>query len=86
VDDTLRKLGTTTDYQKLNKRTVWIILGWSVIISLLNCCDYIRWRDTYDVLTSIYVTLMLNYCPDINIIDDLIFANILGLVDPVTQT
>ncbi|XP_011050421.1 PREDICTED: uncharacterized protein LOC105143668 [Acromyrmex echinatior] len=79
VDNTLRKLGTTTDYQKLNKRTMWIVLGWSIIVSLLNYCDYIRWRDMHDSLTSIYATLMLNYCPDINIIDDLIFANILGL-------
>ncbi|XP_011705584.1 PREDICTED: uncharacterized protein LOC105460788 [Wasmannia auropunctata] len=78
VDDTLKKLGTTTDYEKLNKRTMWIILGWLVIVSLLNYCDYMRWRDMYDALTSVYATLVLNYCSDINIIEDLIFANILG--------
>ena len=81
MDDTLNKLGTTTDYQKLNKRTMWIVLGWSIIVSLLNYCDYIRWRDIHDSLTSTYATLMLNYCSDINIIDDLIFVNILRLVN-----
>ncbi|XP_071566138.1 uncharacterized protein [Temnothorax nylanderi] len=32
----------------------------------------------HDALSSIYATLILNYCSDINIIDDLIFASILG--------
>ncbi|XP_011868559.1 PREDICTED: uncharacterized protein LOC105562376 [Vollenhovia emeryi] len=78
VDDTLKKLGTTTDYNKLNRRTVWIILGWSVTVSLLNCCEYLRWHDVHDALNSILATLTLNYCSDVNIIDDLIFASILG--------
>lgn len=82
MDETLEKLGTTTNYEKLNKRTVWIILGWSVTISLLNYCDYIRWHHMYDNLISICLTLIVNYCPSINIIDDLIFASILGLVNP----
>lgn len=83
MDETLEKLGTITNYKKLNKRTVWIILGWSVTVSLLNYCDYIRWRFLQnDKLTSVCATLMLNYCPTVNIIDDLIFASILGLVNP----
>lgn len=78
VDETLEKLGTITNYEKLNRKTIWIILGWSVTISLLNYCDYIRWHFMYDNLTSIYLTLILNYCPNINIIEDLIFTRILG--------
>ncbi|XP_024879635.1 uncharacterized protein LOC112459651 isoform X1 [Temnothorax curvispinosus] len=78
VDDTLKKLGSKTDYEKLTRRTVWIILGWFVIVLLLNFCDYIRWYDMHDALSSICATLILNYCSDINIIDDLIFASILG--------
>lgn len=82
MDNTLEQLGIMTDYEKLNKRTVWIILGWSVIVLVLNCGECTRWHDTYDILTSIFLTLVLNYCADITIIDDLIFASILGLVNP----
>lgn len=66
------------DYQKLNKKIVWIILGWSTTVLLLNFNDYIRWRDScHDSLQSTYLTFMLNHCCHINIMNDLIFANIL---------
>lgn len=81
MDDTLKKLGATTDYEKLKKRSVWIILGWFITVLLLNFGDYYRWHKMTDALSSIYATLILNYCSDINIIDDLIFASILGLVN-----
>lgn len=80
MDDTLEKLGTKMDCEKLKRRILWLVLGWTVTALLLNCNDYIRWRDIYNELTSIYLTFMLNYCTHISIIDDLLFASILGLV------
>lgn len=81
MDDTLKKLGVITDYKKFEKRSIWIILGWFVTILLLNFGDYYRWHKMHDALSSVYATLILNYCSDINIIDDLIFTSILGLVN-----
>ncbi|XP_067207071.1 uncharacterized protein [Linepithema humile] len=80
VDDTLEKIGIMTNYQELSKKITRIVLGWSVIALLLNCSDYIRWRDYYDVLTSICLTFMMNFCSHVNIINDLIFASILGYI------
>ncbi|XP_011685776.1 PREDICTED: uncharacterized protein LOC105448732 [Wasmannia auropunctata] len=36
IDNTLLELGTVTDYDKLHKKTMWIILGWFVIVILMN--------------------------------------------------
>ncbi|XP_072754787.1 uncharacterized protein [Anoplolepis gracilipes] len=81
VDNTLEKFETTMN-QKLNKKLIlMVVLGWSAIALLLNYTDYIRWQDTaYNPLKSIYVTFMLCHCSHINIINDLIFASILGYI------
>jgi len=81
VDNTLEELEITMDYQKLSKQIIWIVLGWFAIVLLLSYSDYLRWQNMADnPLKSIYITFILNYCSHINIINDLIFASILGLV------
>lgn len=81
VDNTLEKFETPMDYQKLSKKIIWIVLGWSAIALLLNYCDYMRWQDmVYNPLKSMYISFMLNHCSHISIINDLTFASILGLV------
>lgn len=81
VDDTLENIGIMTNYQELSKKIIRIVLGWFMIALLLNYSDYTRWRDYYDILTSILLTFMMNFCSHINIINDLIFISIVGLVN-----
>ncbi|KAL6433826.1 hypothetical protein ACFW04_005808 [Cataglyphis niger] len=82
VDDTLKNLGTKTDYHKLYIRIVWLILGWSVIVTLLTFLEAICFENQYNYnnTKAIYISFMLNYCSHINFINNLIFINILGLV------
>lgn len=82
VDDTLKKLGTTTDFHKLYTKTIWLILIWITIIILLTYLE-ILWLQNqfdYDIITAIYIISMINYCSHLNFISNLIFVSILGLV------
>jgi len=82
VDDTLLKLGTTTDYNKLRKKTICVILGWSVTIVLMNYSTalYIEYEFGYDIITAMILLFIQNYAFHINAIDDLTTASILALV------
>lgn len=81
MDNTLEKLEITMGNQKLSKIIIWVVLGWFAEVLLLSYCDYLRWQNTiYNPLKSICITFILNHCSHINIINDLIFASILGLV------
>jgi hypothetical protein len=82
VDNTLKQLGITTNYEKLYIRTIWLILGWFIIIIISIYCeaDWLRYEYGYDITTAIYVPFLLMYCLNINIIEDLIVMTILGLV------
>ena len=80
VDDTLEKLGTITDYYKLYMRTVWLILGWLLIIVLITY-EEIQFLKTNDYLeAAIYISFMRNYCILMNVLGDLIITSILELV------
>lgn len=82
VDDTLEQLGTTTDYQKLHARIVWLILGWSVIAILMTYVEIALWRYDYnqEITITFSLTYVRLYCSHVNFISDLIIASILGLV------
>ncbi|XP_072767256.1 uncharacterized protein [Anoplolepis gracilipes] len=84
VDDTLEQLGTTTNYQKLRKRTVWLILGWLMISIIMNIIETLWLKDQYNNLSAIiiiYVPCILNYCAHTNFVDDMIFITILGYLE-----
>lgn len=80
VDETLDKLGTTTDFQKLDTKMTRFLAGWFTTVLILNCGDSFWWQDRYNVLTSYYITFVVNYATHTNFLDDLIFAYILGCV------
>lgn len=80
MDDTLEQLGITTDYKKLYTRTIWFVVGWFVTIILMIYMEAVWLRHQYglDILITIYFPFLLNFCTHMNLIDDLIVANILG--------
>ncbi|XP_025271363.1 uncharacterized protein LOC112639979 [Camponotus floridanus] len=82
VDSTLRNVGTITDYHKLYKKTMCHITGWFLlVITLTNVVAYwLRTEYNYDILTSMYAVFVRNYCSYINMINDLIIANIFGYI------
>jgi len=82
VDDTLLKLGTTTDYKKLRKKTIYIVLGWFIIALSLNCSTalFIKHEFDCDIVTAMLVIFVRNYSFHINAIGDLTTASILALV------
>jgi len=82
VDDTLFILGTMTDYNKLRKKAICLVLGWSVIVMLLNCSTalFVEYEYDYDIATAILVVFIRNYAFHINAIGDLITASIFALV------
>jgi len=82
VDDTLLKLGITTDYNKLRKKTICLIMGWSVTVVLMNYSTalYIKYEFGYDIITATILLSIQNYSFHINAIDDLTTASILALV------
>ncbi|KAM0734578.1 hypothetical protein ACS0PU_011397 [Formica fusca] len=82
MDDTLKKLGTTTDYHKLHMKTVRLVLGWSVIVMLLTFLEVIWMKKEYNYnnAKAIYMSVMINYCSHINFINNLIFITLLEYV------
>jgi len=82
VDDTLFKLGTMTDYNKLRMKAICLVLGWSVIVMLLTCSAalFIEYEYDYDIATAICVIFIRSYVFHINTIGDLTTASILALV------
>lgn len=82
VDDTLKQLGTTTDYKELHTKTVWFVLGWFIIIILMMYAEveWLRYHYGSDKFIIIYVPFILNYCTHMNLIDDFIVANVLRYV------
>ncbi|XP_072754251.1 uncharacterized protein [Anoplolepis gracilipes] len=81
VDDTLAQFGITTNYQKLRKRTTWLILGWFMSIIVLNSGETL-WLRQYNLNTLIVICApyIQNYCYHINFVDDLIIISILGYI------
>jgi len=82
VDDTLLKLGTTTDCNKLRKKAIYLVLGWSIIVVLLNCSTalFIKHEFDCDIVTAMLVVFIQNYSFHINAIGDLTTASILASV------
>jgi len=82
VDDTLLKLGTMTDCNKLRKKAIYLVLGWSIIVVLMNCSTalFIKHEFDYDIVTATLVIFIQNYSFHINAIDDLATASILASV------
>ncbi|XP_029159994.1 uncharacterized protein LOC114931995 [Nylanderia fulva] len=82
VDDTLLKIGITTDYHKLHKKSMLLILGWFITVILITW-GMALWMNiafNFSILTTLYIHFMRNYFTYINIIDDLIIASLLGYV------
>lgn len=81
MDDTLKKLGITINYQKLKMKMVSVTLGWSAIIILLTSLDiYALKKNNWDILLTIFIPFLRNYCGYINFIGDLVIVTILKLV------
>jgi len=82
VDNTLLKLGTLTDYDKLYKKTVWSVLGWFVTVIIMVYGGAILMKNEYDcdIATSMFVIFIREYLFNINFIGDLTTASIIGLV------
>ncbi|KAL6267845.1 hypothetical protein P5V15_000917 [Pogonomyrmex californicus] len=82
IDDTLYKLGIVTDYNKLYKKTVWLVLGWFIIVVLINSGTalYVKAEKNCDILVAMYLVFIRNHSYHINVIDDLITATILGYI------
>lgn len=81
IDGTLEKLGITMDYRNLQLKIILPVLGWSAIIVLITSqeAQFLKQHNDYDIITSICIPFMFNYCSHINF-SDLIFTSILGLV------
>lgn len=79
VDNTLLKLGTMTDYNKLYKRTVWLALIWFVIVILAMCgvALFMKGEHDRDYATSMFFEFIRDYSFHINLIGDLITASII---------
>jgi len=82
VDNTLLKLGTLTDYDKLYKKTVWSVLGWFVIviITMYGGAIFIKSEYNCDIAISMFFVFIREYPFNINFIGDLTTASIIGLV------
>ncbi|XP_050463451.1 uncharacterized protein LOC126857775 [Cataglyphis hispanica] len=82
MDDTLKKLGTTTDYHKLHTKIIRLVLGWSLLVMLLTYIEVIWMKNEYNYnnAKAIYTSVMINYCSHINFINNLIFITLLGYV------
>jgi len=86
VDDTLLELKTVTNYDKLHKKTLWLILGWFVIVISMNSVTalYVKDEHNSDILTATIYVSVRNYFSYINVFGDLTTATILGLVQLFT--
>lgn len=80
VDETLGELGTTIDYQKLNRKTMKIALAWTISYISMASFDMLWWLDIYNTVKIIYIPFLINYCAYVNCIDDLVFASTLEYV------
>jgi len=78
VDDTLEKLGITTDY-KLYMRTIWFILGWFMVVVLIIHLE-IPLLKNINIIQTICIPFTQMYCVHINIISDLTITSMLWLV------
>ncbi|XP_067208063.1 uncharacterized protein [Linepithema humile] len=78
----MEKLGIITNYKQLHKRVIWIILKWfAIAISLTSVqITFLKKKFEYDIITAIYITLVLNHCCHITLIGDLTMMNIIGYV------
>jgi len=82
IDETLLELRTVTNYDKLRKKTVWLILGWFVIVISINSVTALYVKDEHDsdILTAMIYLFVRDYFSYINALGDLTTATILGLV------
>ncbi|XP_011640033.1 uncharacterized protein LOC105429029 [Pogonomyrmex barbatus] len=82
IDVTLKSLGTTINNQQLYIKIIWLVLGWFMSVVLINCIHslYIISQHNYDIVTVICISIILNHCSHINLIEDIMVASILGLV------
>ena len=88
IDNTLLKLGTITDYDKLRRKVMWYALGWIVIVILTTYCAGLILKEEHDgvIASTMYFSFLRDYCFHINFMGDLINASILELVYILTYT
>lgn len=80
VDDTLKKIGTMTDYQRLYTRVLLVVLGWFAFVIWIIINSTLWYMESYNVIKSVYIAFILSYSTCVNLIDDLIITLTLGSV------
>lgn len=80
VEDTLEKLGIMTNYQKLYTRVLLIIFAWFTLLIFKTYTNSLLLTDYCKPMKAFYISFIVDYCPHINLIDDLTIASILRLV------
>ncbi|XP_032682014.1 uncharacterized protein LOC116849201 isoform X2 [Odontomachus brunneus] len=81
IDDTLEKLGTATDYQKVYMTVLSVIFGWIAFAISVTYVKSFWLRDRCDALKAMYVSFLLEYVSYINLIGDLIIASTLRYIE-----
>lgn len=75
-----------TDYDNLHKKSLWLVLGWFVVVISMNSLTalVVNIEHDCDILTAMIVVFVRNYSFHINAIGDLTTITILGLVQLFT--
>lgn len=61
-------------------RVLLTVFGWLLFVMWSVYNNGMWYRDRCNPVEAIYVSFMLDYCSFLNLADDLIIANIFGLV------
>ncbi|XP_011868452.1 PREDICTED: uncharacterized protein LOC105562320 isoform X1 [Vollenhovia emeryi] len=82
VDDTLLELGIVTDYDKLYKKSLWLVSGWFIIVLSINIVTalFVKVDKDCNIFTAMFAVFVRNYSFHINVIGDLTTTTILGQV------
>ncbi|XP_032682002.1 uncharacterized protein LOC116849190 [Odontomachus brunneus] len=80
VDDTLEKLGTTTDYQKLYTKALLIVFVWCAFVLCITYTRALWLKGSSHNVKNLFVAFMLEYGTCTNLLDDLVITGTLGYI------
>lgn len=84
MDNTLEKLGATTDYQRLYTTILLTVFGWLMFILWTTFTSALWHKQRNDAVKYLFIVFMFEYSSYTNLLDDLIITNTLGLVYNLT--